>query len=397
MQKPDSITHSFLILLAGHLILDFMVGIWPVFKILAELDLAMAGMIAGIGMFVGESSQLIFGYLSDRGHHHRLLVLGLILTGATACLAYTQSFAGLMLTMLAVYVGSAAFHPAAAGMVGSWSKKKKGFYLTIFYCGGMIGAALSQILFTHTFHLMNGHTAVYFVPSIVLVICFYFHRFPKQTPKFRLDFKKTLDQLKPQQKELTLLYLSQVCLQIISLSFVFFLPDILSLKKYPEWFYMGGAYACFVLGSIAMSLPGGYLIDRYPARYIITLMLIGNVLAYYTFLHFNLSLLAVSVLLFILGAFMGVIYPMIIAVGNQIVASEAGGMTSALLMGGANSISALGLIGAGFVYNCFTYDAPVKTLQILGMLYLIIFSLIAFLTPVAKKDSPILIEANPLA
>jgi hypothetical protein len=48
-------------------VLDFFTGIWPIYKTIAGIDLAQAGLITGISGFFGEFLQPFFGYFSDRG------------------------------------------------------------------------------------------------------------------------------------------------------------------------------------------------------------------------------------------------------------------------------------------------------------------------------------------
>lgn len=70
---------SLLILMwVAHFFVDTMLGIWPVFKSLAQIDLAKAGLIVAVGALIGEGSQLIFGSFSDRGYRKILIIGGLI-------------------------------------------------------------------------------------------------------------------------------------------------------------------------------------------------------------------------------------------------------------------------------------------------------------------------------
>jgi hypothetical protein len=50
----------------SHILMDFMLGVWTIYKTLAGLNLVVAGSIAGASIFIGEGLQLYFGYLSDR-------------------------------------------------------------------------------------------------------------------------------------------------------------------------------------------------------------------------------------------------------------------------------------------------------------------------------------------
>nr|MBA2728798.1 hypothetical protein [Parachlamydiaceae bacterium] len=59
----------------GHFSVDFMLGIWSVYKTIAGLDLALCGLIVGLCAFIGEGLQAYFGTLSDRGYRTQLIVI----------------------------------------------------------------------------------------------------------------------------------------------------------------------------------------------------------------------------------------------------------------------------------------------------------------------------------
>lgn len=379
---------SFFVIWLGHLILDFMLGVWPVFKILAELDLAKAGLIAGIGMFVGEGSQLLFGFLSDRGYHKKLIIAGILLASSVSFLAYSKSYLLLFLLILFTYIGAGAFHPAAAGMVGSWSNARKGIYLTLFSSGGMAGSALSQSIFSKSFEFFNGHTLIFLIPAAFLGIWFYFHSFPPQKlSEKKVNLRRFLKWIKPQKKELVTLYLTQVFMQSLIFSFIFLLPDILYLRGYEEWFCLGGAHFCFVIGSALMSVPAGYFADRYSHRSVLIVAVLASVLGFYFFLLTSpLSTLMTAFLLIGMGGCMGILHPVIVAAGNGLVPVHASSVISASLMGGASCLAGFGLIATGFMADMFTHESPIKALEILGILFTIIIFLIFQLPKVGEVD-----------
>jgi FSR family fosmidomycin resistance protein-like MFS transporter len=369
---------SFIVIWLGHLILDFLLNVWPVFKILAELDLAKAGLIAGIGVFIGESSQIFFGFLSDRGHHKKLIILGVLLTSCMAFLAYAESYFLLFFIVLLAYVGAGAFHPAAAGMVGSWSTTRKGLFLTLFSSGGMVGSAISQSAFSKSFEFFNGHTIIFLIPVVFIMIGFYFHSFPAQKiGEKKVNLKRMLKWIKPQKKELLTLYFTQVCTQSLIVAFLFLLPDILRLRNFESWFCLGGAHCFFVLGAASMSVPAGYFADRYSPRRVMIIAVLGSVLGFYSFLLAGpLHIWMTAILLFGVGASMGVLNPVIVAAGNSLVPVHASSVISASLMGGASCLAGFGIIAAGFLPTLFTHEPPVQALQLIGILYILVIFLI---------------------
>ncbi len=52
---------SLIFLALAHFLVDFMIGIWAIYKTIAHLDLFLAGVISGVGAFIGEGMQIFFG------------------------------------------------------------------------------------------------------------------------------------------------------------------------------------------------------------------------------------------------------------------------------------------------------------------------------------------------
>ncbi|MBA3971312.1 MAG: MFS transporter, partial [Bacteroidetes bacterium] len=369
---------SFFIIWIGHLLLDFMTGIWPVYKTLAHLDLAKAGFIAGIALFLGELSQLAFGFLSVRGYHKKLIIVGILMASSISFLAYSDNYLILFLMMLITYLGAGAFHPAAAGMVGSWSGGRKGLFLALFSSGGLAGSALSQRVFSKTFELFNGHTLIFLLPAAGLGLLFYFNSFPPfKFCEKKITLKRILKWIKPKRKDLITLYFAQVFIQCVNWSFIFLLPDILFLRKYESWFCLGGAHFCFVIGSALMSVPAGVLADRYSIRNVLIVVVLMSVLGFYIFLlSGTLAVLPTSLLLFCMGGTMGVLNPIIVAAGNGMVPISASSIISASLMGGATCIAGFGIMLAGFMTTLFTHEPPIQALQVIGSIYVAVIFLI---------------------
>ena len=95
--SPKKMISLFMVVWLGHFFVDVMLGIWPVYKSLAQIDLAQAGFIAAGGAFIGEGSQLFFGALSDRGYRNYCLLFGLAMAAAALLLAKTTSISLLFL------------------------------------------------------------------------------------------------------------------------------------------------------------------------------------------------------------------------------------------------------------------------------------------------------------
>ena len=235
--------------------------------------------------------------------------------------------------------------------------------------------ALSQIAFSHAFYFFEGHTYILAIPLLILSVCFGFFRLtsmPQPTARLnkKINFKIFRDFFR--RKDLTLLYITQLCNQTLLWGFIFLLPDVLSVREYDSWISLGGGHLFFVLGGFIMLVPAGHLADKYSCRKVILWATAFGILLFYLFLFMprlpNPLLLG---LLFALGAFLGIVNPVSIAFGTRLV-PENPGMISAFLMGMVWCISeGIGQGGGGLLTKLFVDDAPAKALGVLGAAFFI--------------------------
>lgn len=359
----------------GHFLVDFMIGIWPIYKTMAGLDLAKAGMISASCAFIGEGLQVYFGPLSDKGWRQFLVLGGIFAAAATTLMAYTQDYFLLFLMFLMTCVGSGAFHPSAVGLLGNLAGDRKGVFITIFATGGALGLATSQLIFSESFDFFEGHMVWLAIPTVLLIAFVFFYGLVQAHPSAASTGKRrTLRSFGKlfKHKQLLLLYISQVCNQTIAWGFIFLLPDVLSSRGYDTWVAYGGGHLVFIVGSACMMIPGGYLSDRYSYKNVIVGATVMGMAIYYVFLMGpQMSNPAVLCALFFMGAMIGVVNPVQIALGNRLMPGDTG-TVSAFLMGLAWCVSeGIGQGGGGLLTKCFEDDAPAKALMVMGVCFAI--------------------------
>ncbi|MEI8365723.1 MAG: MFS transporter [Parachlamydiaceae bacterium] len=368
----------------GHFLVDMMLGIWPVYKTLAHVDIAVAGIISGACAFLGEGLQLLFGALSDRGYRKHLILGGVIAAAASSYFVYTESYLWFFALYLVTCIGSGAFHPCAASLIGDLPSERKGMLLGVFASGGALGLAFSQIIFVHAHTWLDGHTAWLTVPAVVLLIVALMTTFGRQSAKtiqasHRFSFKAVANIFK--QREICLIYLTLICSASLLWAVIFLLPDILSSRGYEPWIAFGGGHMAFILGGALTMMPAGYLADKYSSRFIMIFSMASAMTLYYLFILFPmLGDYSVLTVLFGMGAAVGVVQPVGIAMGSRLLPQRKG-MVSAVLMGMVWCVAeGLGQTGGGFLVKCFSEDAAAKSLAILSMLFLV-GTITAFLLP----------------
>jgi FSR family fosmidomycin resistance protein-like MFS transporter len=371
-QQAKETTFSTLLVLAcifvGHFLVDFMLGIWPVFKTLSGLDLALAGFMAGGCVVVGEGIQCYFGALSDKGYQRWLLLFGITLATGTCFLGYVSGFFWFGLLFMATCLGSAAFHPTAASILSNLNIVKRSTVMGLFTGAGMIGLGISQMLYSWSHHTYDGSTAYLAVPSLVLaIICFFFFKGRTTATQTEKTHSLTLFRRFLAIKELRALYLSMLGNQIVLWSLVFLLPDFLLERNYEPWVVFGGGHLFLMAGATLGPPVFGYLADRYASRGVIIWTSLLTLCCFYFLIGpVMLSQEYLFALLFVLGSMLGSVPPLIWALGGQLVPQHRG-VISAFLMGFVWIFSeSLGLGMSGFIASLFTEYPASCALAVMG-------------------------------
>lgn len=365
----------FLLVWLSHFFVDTMLGIWPVYKSLAQLDLSKAGLVVAAGALIGEGSQLVFGGLSDRGYRKHFMILGLLLAAASAFFAYFNVYGALFGLYLLTCIGSGSFHPSAGGLMSSLIPSRRGLLMTFFASGGSLGLAGSQLIFMYVYTSWTEHLYLLALPAILLAFCLGFYRFPSiNDPKQSSHQQGILKEFASFFKHPALrpLYFLQVANQSVLWGTIFILPDVLKTLGHTEWICYGGGHLCFILGGACMMIPAGYLADKYSAKNVLlTAGVISCLAFYFILLSGGLSKVLVLSMLFLLGSSLALVNPVGVALGARFEPTRPGAV-NAFLMGMVWCVSeALGPGGAGIMSSLFDDYAPVKALAVLGLLFLV--------------------------
>lgn len=374
----------------GHFLVDVMIGFWSVYKTISGVDLAIAGLIAGICPFIGEGMQLLFGSIGDRGYRKPLFLFGVATAGASALLPLYQSYFYFFLLFLLTCIGSGAFHPTAVAITSGLTQNRKGLFITIFASGGALGLALSHMIFSVWYLHFRLPTAWLMLPAFVLVFYAATKTMPgalhKPTQAGRRYGLKALKKLFA-YRDLRVLYLSQVCIQSIYWGTMFLLPDVLTSKGYPTWMCFGAGHFVYIIGGAFMMIPGGYLSDRFSARSVLLISNMAGCVIFYLFLLTpNLPLPSALVLLAMMGASLGTANPVAVALGNRIMPSRPG-LVSAFLMGMVWCVAEwLGPGGGGLLTKLFSENAPTFALSTLGLLFCVGTAMTALLPRSVDKE-----------
>jgi FSR family fosmidomycin resistance protein-like MFS transporter len=301
---------------------------------MVHMDLGTAGLIAGGCALLGEASQLLFGAWSDRGYRRQLIAAGIVMSCAALGVVYCDAAWAMFPFLLVCYMGSAAFHPAAAGLVGGLSQRHKALFVTIFASGGSFGMAAGQIGFYMAYRSLGNGVSLLILPSLLLVVLVAFFAFPAMKsatsgPPVRFRAMSKLFG----QRDLRFLYLALACNTTLFFGFMFLLPDLLLSRGYADWICFGGGHLTMVLGGATMMIPSGFLADRYSSRSVILGGILLGLAFFYVFLWLpQVESFVLLALLYVLGALLGIVHPVGVALANQLLPKNPG-LVSAFAMG----------------------------------------------------------------
>ena len=334
---------------AAHALVDCYGNVWAIFKKLAGLDLARAGLIATVATAVTAICQPLFGTLADRGHRRRLVLIGVSL----ACLnvlhgpvsRHPQFMHGEMgyllmfLILVTAQMGLSMFHPASMTLASDTSADRPATLLALFIACGMIGLAASHLLFSTIYEVFNQHTEILLIPGLAVVcaVATWCHPTPTEIREQKNpgNLLKTIASL---PRRLIPLWLMQVMLFSSTTSLVFLMPEFIEERVgidglFGDLWVKGGAIALFIAGSALIMVPAAHLADRFGRRRMLTGSLpCATAVFYLLVLGPDLPLVIFLGLIFITGGLIGLVNPMIVSMGQQLSPGNRS-LATGLLMG----------------------------------------------------------------
>ena len=346
---------TFIAVVIAHTMVDFMgMSVWPVYKTLAGLDVAKAGWIATVVAMSGTVLQPLFGSIADRFGARRVILVGALLTSFALLLGpladYQVTLNRLLPTLfglsgfyLVVFIilaagrlGQDMFHPAGAGLAGSFSIQRGSTFLAIFIAVGSIGFGLSQLAFRTAYNNLGHHTEILLIPAATLwVFVWVWCRPAELQHSKRISVIASLRALRPVAGQILALFLILAISSGVLSGLFFLMPEFAHEKGYPAWIGQGGAFGLLIFGATVFMIPMGHLADRIGRRRTLITMTILSAISYHAIVRLTLPVPAFVVLCVVGGAFLGTVNPLGVAFGQRIAPRENVSIVSAILMGWA--------------------------------------------------------------
>ncbi len=242
------------------------------------MSLQAAGTLMMVFQASGSLSQLAFGRLADRGHARALLVAGPLLAAVVLSLMGLVTHQGVLAVVLVLGgLGIAAFHPPGAMVAHTAGRARPGTAMSVFVTSGTIGFATSPLLVANAAGRYGLESTVWFLlPGLACALLF-----ARAVPALPLSPHHTrqgggLRALRPQARNLFLLYALVVLRTVVSLSFATFVPVLLTRQGMGVG-EAGAAMALYLFMSGIGGFWGGTLADRFgPRRVILVSFLVAT-------------------------------------------------------------------------------------------------------------------------
>jgi FSR family fosmidomycin resistance protein-like MFS transporter len=241
------------------------------------MSLQAAGTLMMVFQAAASLSQLLFGRLADRGHARALLVAGPLVSAVVLSLmGLVHHQVALAVVLVVGGLGVAAFHPPGAMVAHTAGRGRPGTAMSVFVTSGTIGFALSPLLVANAADRYGlGATVWFLLPGLACSLVF-----ARAVPALPLAPKRPhgggLAALRPQARNLFLLYTLVVLRTVVSLSFATFVPVLLTRQGMSVG-EAGAAMALYLFMSGVGGFWGGTLADRFgPRRVIVWSLLLST-------------------------------------------------------------------------------------------------------------------------
>jgi FSR family fosmidomycin resistance protein-like MFS transporter len=156
--KPTDKTHLFdakalaaifLVHFTGDFYQSLFPPLYPVIKNRFSLSLTQIGFLASVVTVAAFVAQPIAGIMADRYSPRRFMMAGLMLSTLFIPLMGVIHWFGILVLVAALgSLGSAVYHPTAAGMVPQFAGDRTGFAMSIFGLGGTIAHSIGPLTVT---------------------------------------------------------------------------------------------------------------------------------------------------------------------------------------------------------------------------------------------------------
>ncbi|GAA3402250.1 MFS transporter [Paenibacillus hodogayensis] len=363
-------------------------ALFPILRDTLDLSYKQIGFIAFAMNMTASILQPIIGTYADIRPRPYILPIGVCFTlVGVVGLALAPNFALIILSVIAMGLGSAVFHPESSRVAYLAAGARRGLAQSIFQVGGNIGSALGPIMTAVLFVKVGQFGVIWFAFVAVAGIAIQYYVagwYKRQNIAPRSAAKRSA----PRESTLSLAR-SKVVWAIVILVFLVFskhvymssitsfysfylINDYGVTVEHAQWFLFA-----FLAASAAGTFFGGPLADRYGRRNIIWLSILGT--APFSILLPYANLFWSGVLCVCAGFVLSSAFSIIVVYAQELLPGNVG-LVSGLFFGLAFGLGGLGSVVLGWIADSTSIAYMMKLCA-----YLPLLGLLAILLPKDRK------------
>lgn len=330
-------------------------AVYPLLRENFQLSFTQIGIITFVNKLAASFLQPIVGNYSDKNPQPFSLSVGMGFTlVGILCLAYSDSFAAILVSVTLVGVGSSIFHPESSRMARYASGGQAGMAQSIFQVGGNIGTAIAPLLVAAFIVRYGQHyIATFSILALTAIIIlwkvgkwFKQRDFHKKKP-----FGLGMDNVIQVSKQKKILAIGVLLILIFSKFFyltamrtylTFYLIDRFGISVQNSQIFL----FVFLLAIAVGTIFGGPLGDKYGRKNVIWISILGT--APFALLLPHMPLVLTIVLTVVIGVILASAFPVIIVYAQELLPGKLG-MVSGLFYGLAFGMGAVGAAALGIL------------------------------------------------
>lgn len=332
---------------ANDMYMGFLPALLPLIVQRLDLSLTRAGLLVSIVSLTSQVTQPVFGYLSDRVGRRDLVIAGPLVTALSmAWLGRLGSYNLLAIAVICGGIGTAAFHPQGAALVGRIAGRRAGAAMAVFTAGGNLGYGIGPVLVIAVTDRFGVENSWLTLPLGLAATGFLIAALPRSVGTHRpAPHAAGGPDGRPWLAPLVVLF-SVVMLRAVAVTlFTTFAPLLIARRG--EALMLGGwTLLGFLLAGGVGGIVGGPLSDRYGRRSVTVVGMLLAGPALFFFLHSG-GVLAAAMLL-ATGFCVFSALPVNIVMAQELLPGRAS-TASGIVMGLAWGIGGLSTTGLGVI------------------------------------------------
>jgi FSR family fosmidomycin resistance protein-like MFS transporter len=244
---------------------SFINPLMPLFVQMYSLTLAQVGLLAGLGRFLAFIVQPSTGYIADH-YRTRFFILGgpLLTVIFIPLVGVAPSFLFLLLFISLGSIGSAMYHPTAAGMVSTYAGSRFGLSMSVFNLGGTFAFGVGPLFITFLAgkYGLKASPLTMIIGLFLVVVLFRTLPVPAAEGLADLGFIGSIKEaFGAAWKSILLIWVVMMLRSYVGQSFLTFLP-ILYAKEGYSLVSIGAIISIFTVAGALSGVLAGHLSDR---------------------------------------------------------------------------------------------------------------------------------------